>query len=184
MASVTGPGAGVEFSRIIEGLPHSPVVYFLRMGDRVKIGTTTNLSERVRALSVTLKEVAYLVPGGEEVERMMHDRWASLRIYPDREWFYVRGPLATFLRSGARATRPGTVPPQARQAHPGGGPVGLSEAVRTGVLTVSLESARAARKRDPEFPEPVGKRGQEMLYDPDALRRWERNRPRSAESAV
>lgn len=59
-------------------------------------------------------------------------------------------------------------------------PVGLSDAVTQGVLTaVSLEAARVARKRDPEFPHPVGKRGTELLYRPDDLARWERNRPRA-----
>lgn len=87
---------------------------------------------------------------------------------------------------------PGTVParhlyavgsePPAAPAGPV--PVGLSEAVQEGVLTVSLESARAARKRDPDFPAPVASRGQEKLYDPEALRRWERNRPRSSESTT
>lgn len=59
-------------------------------------------------------------------------------------------------------------------------PVGLSEAVTLGALSeVTLEAARVARKRDPEFPQPVGKRGTELLYRPGDLTRWERNRPRA-----
>lgn len=87
---------------------------------------------------------------------------------------------------------PGTVPArhlyavgsEQPAADPTPAPVGLSEAVQDGTLTVSLESARAARKRDPDFPAPVSARGQEKLYDPEALRRWERNRPRSSESTT
>jgi hypothetical protein len=87
---------------------------------------------------------------------------------------------------------PGTVPArhlyavgsEPTEPPAGPAPVGLSEAVQEGVLTVSLESARAARKRDPEFPAPVSSRGQEKLYDPEALRKWERNRPRSSESTT
>lgn len=53
------------------------------------------------------------------------------------------------------------------------------------MLTVSLDAARKARLRDPEFPAPTDTHGQEHLYDPDDLTRWERNRPRakSARSA-
>lgn len=59
------------------------------------------------------------------------------------------------------------------------GPVTLSEACKTGVITVSLDSARSARKRDPEFPREAGIRDGAMTYDRAALASWERNRPRS-----
>lgn len=59
-------------------------------------------------------------------------------------------------------------------------PIGLREAISEGIVTATLDSLRKARTRDNEFPEPVGKRGQELLYDPDELARWERNRPRSS----
>lgn len=60
------------------------------------------------------------------------------------------------------------------------GPVGLSEAVSAGIVSVSVDSLRSARKRDDEFPQASGKRGSELLYDPAELARWERNRQRSA----
>lgn len=72
----------------------------------------------------------------------------------------------------------GTVPAPAGVA----GPVTLREAISAGVLTISLESARAARKRDPEFPRSVGIRDGAITYDPAALKSWERNRPRSIEA--
>lgn len=82
----------------------------------------------------------------------------------------------------------GTVPGRHLRAVPEPGtetaPVGLGEAIKAGILTVSLESARAARKRDPEFPESVAKKGQELLYDPAALGKWERNRPRNPAGEV
>jgi hypothetical protein len=68
----------------------------------------------------------------------------------------------------------GTVPAPA-------GAVTLREAVDSGVLTVSIESARAARKRDPEFPPAAGIRDGAMTYEPAALMSWERNRPRSCD---
>jgi hypothetical protein len=92
--------------------------------------------------------------------------------------------------------QPGTVPGQRRlyavPAKPAAAPtvhldkqadapIGLAEAVKEGILTVTLDSARAARKRDSEFPAHVTIRGQEKLYAPDSLRRWERNRPKNTE---
>lgn len=67
--------------------------------------------------------------------------------------------------------KPGTVPaPES--------PVTLREACELGILAVSLESARAARKRDPDFPSPAGIHDGTMAYHPAALNRWENNRPR------
>lgn len=60
--------------------------------------------------------------------------------------------------------------------------IGLSEACAPGgVFTeheISLDSARAARHRDPEFPTHERKDGTRMLYDPDVLRRYAENRVR------
>lgn len=61
----------------------------------------------------------------------------------------------------------------------GAPPVGLSEAVERGIVSLSLEALRSARKQDSEFPPAVGKRGTQLTYDPLALERWERNRPRA-----
>jgi hypothetical protein len=59
------------------------------------------------------------------------------------------------------------------------GPVTLREAIDSGILTVSVESARMARHRDPEFPPAAGIRDGAMTYEPAALTSWERNRPRN-----
>jgi hypothetical protein len=58
-------------------------------------------------------------------------------------------------------------------------PVGLAEAISNGFLTISLESARSHRKRDEEFPKPVGERGIEKLYDPAELQRWQEKKQMS-----
>jgi hypothetical protein len=58
----------------------------------------------------------------------------------------------------------------------------LREAADEGVGGgVSLESLRAASKRDPEFPTPHGNRGMAKLYDIQELDFWARNRERSGE---
>jgi len=58
-------------------------------------------------------------------------------------------------------------------------PVGLRDAIGSGVITVTLDTARWARANDPEFPPVRGKRGQELLYSPADLAAWQDNRPRS-----
>jgi hypothetical protein len=64
------------------------------------------------------------------------------------------------------------------------GPIGLAEACRSGVLSLTLAAAKTARARDPEFPQPANRRGNgrtaEALYNPADLRAWEGNREQSA----
>jgi hypothetical protein len=60
-------------------------------------------------------------------------------------------------------------------------PIGLRQAVADGIVPGSLEAVRSARARDPEFPPSRGT-GPDggLLYDPDELGAWARNRPRAA----
>lgn len=60
-----------------------PVVYYLRFGDRIKIGTSTNLARRLQ--SVPCDEVMAVEPGGLALEGARHDKFAELRI--TGEWF-------------------------------------------------------------------------------------------------
>jgi len=83
-----------------------------------------------------------------------------------------------YALTGKAATFPAMARPIAAPENVEVVAVGLAEAVTTGVLTIGLEAARKARTRDPEFPAAVNTEG-EFLYDPDALRRWEANRPRA-----
>jgi hypothetical protein len=76
------------------------VVYFLRFGDRVKIGTSGNLIERLR--EVPHDEVIGTIPGNATVEREWHARWADLRI--KGEWFHATPELlATIGQAVAKA---------------------------------------------------------------------------------
>jgi len=57
-----------------------------------------------------------------------------------------------------------------------GAEVTLSEAVRAGVLSMSLSAARTARHRDPAFPQPSGMKGAAHTYDAKVLAAYERTR--------
>lgn len=63
---------------------HDPVVYYLRFGDRVKIGTTTNL--RVRLADLPHDELLATEPGSFDVEKQRHRQFAAYRV--NGEWFH------------------------------------------------------------------------------------------------
>ncbi|MET8826071.1 GIY-YIG nuclease family protein [Streptomyces sp. NPDC004610] len=71
---------------------HEDVVYFILNGNRVKIGTTTNLRNRVRALALKPRNVVACVPGDRRHEDEMHARFSKLRI-GGTEWFSFEGPV-------------------------------------------------------------------------------------------
>lgn len=177
---------GIQLSRIMSGRGHTPLVYFIRIGDRVKIGTTTDICQRVAALSLSMDDVALVVPGGRDVEQTYHRRYAQYRVDPNREWFYVRGSLTTLLR-GANPppkSRPGQQPSEWKITRTAPAPdtgeplTSLREAVATGVLKrTTLAAARQARFRDPEFPPPAHKVGHTAMYRPSDLQAWEARRP-------
>ena len=60
-----GPGR-IELGRILAGENHAPVVYFARIADKVKIGTTTNLKQRMRSFYLDLSDVLVVVPGDQK----------------------------------------------------------------------------------------------------------------------
>ena len=77
------------FATPIEGLlggVHDSVVYFVANGGRVKIGYTTNLKSRISALALRTDSVLLALPGGAELERALHTRFAEHR-NGDTEWF-------------------------------------------------------------------------------------------------
>lgn len=82
-----------------ERLQHTPVVYYMRVGNRVKIGFTTNLTARVS--QVMPEEVLAIEPGGRLLEDVRHRQFAALRV--TREWFRFEGPLAAHVSSLAES---------------------------------------------------------------------------------
>lgn len=65
-------------------LPHKEVVYYIKFGDRIKIGTTTNLKRRLDNLP--FDQILGIEPGGVDVERQRHEQFATDRV-SGREWF-------------------------------------------------------------------------------------------------
>jgi hypothetical protein len=85
------------------GAVHAPVVYFIENGNRIKIGTSTNLRKRVAALSLSTRSIVLVLHGGVSYERELHARFAAYRT-PGTEWFDYAEPLVNFVVSGGSAT--------------------------------------------------------------------------------
>lgn len=69
---------------------HAPVIYYLRFRDMVKIGYTTNLGKRMRA--IPHDELLAVEPGTLRTETRRHSQFASARQHG--EWFTLTPELA------------------------------------------------------------------------------------------
>jgi hypothetical protein len=74
--------------------PRVDVVYYLRQGDRVKIGTTA--SPRQRFGAIWHEEVLAFERGDRHLERRRHERFAADR-FAGSEWFRVTPALTAHI---------------------------------------------------------------------------------------
>jgi hypothetical protein len=93
------------------------VVYFLRGGDTIKIGYTTNLAARQRSLetaSAVPLELLASVPGDRREEARLHREWWHLHIRG--EWFHADEELLRYIRVLAGELAPEPDPQAQAQA--------------------------------------------------------------------
>ncbi|RYJ26454.1 hypothetical protein CU044_3747 [Streptomyces sp. L-9-10] len=90
------PGELVDDIAALLGGAHAPVVYFIRNGSRVKIGTSQNLKRRLAALTLRPADVLRAVHGDQRTERELHQKYADQRA-GNTEWFDLTGQLANDL---------------------------------------------------------------------------------------
>lgn len=88
--------ASIEATR--QPIDGDAVVYYIRFAGRVKIGTTTCLASRLRALPVD--ELLATEPGGVAVERCRHRQFADVRVVG--EWFTFSAALREHIDRLAR----------------------------------------------------------------------------------
>lgn len=74
------------------------VVYFIRLGNRIKIGTSRNLAARLRTLQP--EELLGLLAGGRDVEYRLHVQFAGHRVVG--EWFEDCPPIRAFIAENCR----------------------------------------------------------------------------------
>ena len=73
------------------------VVYYIRWSDRIKIGTTTSLPQRMKALY--FDEIMAIEPGGTGLEAQRHQQFAEYRLDTYREWFNAAPGLVFFANT-------------------------------------------------------------------------------------
>jgi hypothetical protein len=83
---------------------HAPLVYFIRNGNRMKIGTSTEVKRRIRTLALRAENVALLLDGDRRIERQLHAQFADLRI-GNSEWFAYESPLTDYVTDQNRLAR-------------------------------------------------------------------------------
>ena len=71
-------------------------VYFIRWGDRIKIGTSTDPKARARSLSLTEQAILLTIPGDHTTEHQLHAVFKDLRI-DGTEWFHATTDLLTYI---------------------------------------------------------------------------------------
>jgi hypothetical protein len=77
---------------------HPPIVYYMRLGNLVKIGFTANLTNRMG--SIRPQELMVTEPGGREREQERHAQFADLKAHG--EWFRLESPLTEHIEAVRR----------------------------------------------------------------------------------
>ena len=62
-------------------------VYYIRIGDHIKIGYSTNLKQRISQLRLQRSALLATEPGGRELEKERHRQFSADRIVSNREDF-------------------------------------------------------------------------------------------------
>lgn len=83
----------------LKKLPGSVVYYVLTRPGQVKIGTTINLSDRMKSMRVFNQEdLLAAEPGDVQLEKMRHAQFAQLRLSTRREDFSASGELMDHIK--------------------------------------------------------------------------------------
>jgi hypothetical protein len=72
------------------------VVYFIRDDDLIKIGYTGDLRTRRRAFTSDLTAILAVVPGGQELEGEIHERFVA-SLAKGKEWFRPTPDLIEYI---------------------------------------------------------------------------------------
>jgi hypothetical protein len=87
--------AETRFSAPPDVLDGGEVVYYMRIGNRVKIGWSTSLAARLAAINP--EELMATEPGGRKLERLRHNEFREFRTHG--EWFRLEGLLASHIEA-------------------------------------------------------------------------------------
>jgi hypothetical protein len=85
----TGMAWVVDSPALDQPTDHGQLVYYMRLGDAVKIGTSGKLAQR--QAHINPQGVMAVEWGGHQLERKRHNEFVDLHIHG--EWFRLREPL-------------------------------------------------------------------------------------------
>lgn len=88
----------IKDDRATYGRAHRPIVYYMRMSELVKIGTTTNIHVRLKVVGA--QGVMAVEPGGRRLEAERHEQFAHLRSHG--EWFLLSDVLGIHIAEARR----------------------------------------------------------------------------------
>jgi hypothetical protein len=94
------PLPGHDWKRLTPSADGWCYVYFIRAGERIKIGRTTDPGQRMRALQTMHHDALSLVlsiPAHAALEDAIHTRFAHLR--ERGEWFRIEPDLVGFIQA-------------------------------------------------------------------------------------
>ncbi|MFM9777081.1 GIY-YIG nuclease family protein [Streptomyces scabiei] len=77
-----------------------PLVYYIRRGNLLKIGTTRRIRDRMNNLMPD--EILALEPGGETLEQQRHEQFAALRVDARGEYFFPGAALQRHISAVRR----------------------------------------------------------------------------------
>jgi hypothetical protein len=72
-------------------------VYYIRMGDEIKIGVSVDPLKRAQSLSLNASHILAVEPGTQMLERKRHDQFRDLHLHG--EWFRAEGALLDHIES-------------------------------------------------------------------------------------
>lgn len=75
------------------------LVYYVRIGENVKIGYSTNLKQRISQLRLQPTALLATEPGGRELEKERHRQFSAERIVSNREDFMLTNRLREHIES-------------------------------------------------------------------------------------
>lgn len=86
-----------KYDTELAGLTEGSWVYYIRVGDQIKIGVSVRPVERAKALSLTAEHIVGLERGAHIIERQRHKQFAHLRRHG--EWFTAAPDLLAHIQS-------------------------------------------------------------------------------------
>ena len=82
------------------------MIYFLKANNRIKIGYTSDPSERMSSIQTSSPydlEVLLIVDGNQDEERKLHARFSNLR--RSGEWFHFGEPIMKYIENNTHRDR-------------------------------------------------------------------------------